>query len=295
MEHALEDCIEHADEPFLYTKAVYAYSDAKVGNPTGYIMGLDATASGLQLMACLTGCMATAANTNLTSLTTREDIYGKVANEMNKLLGTSLTRKQVKDPVMTVFYGSKAQPIKLFGEGTPALQAFYKVLNTELPGAMKLMQIMQAHWDPYTLKHEWSLPDGHVVVAPVYQKVDKKIEVDELNHATFTHRADVIMPADNGLSLAANIIHSIDGYVVREMYRRTNILFVNMAAIHDSFWAHPNDMNLLRRTYVEILAEIADSDLISDILFEICGTRRNYIKKVPNLGDMICQSEYALS
>jgi len=142
--------------------------------------------------------------------------------------------------------------------------------------------------------HNWQA-NGHVVIAPVYQKVDKKIEVDELRHATFTHRADVIMPAKNGLSLAANIIHSIDGYVVREMYRRTSNIGVQMAAIHDSFWAHPNDMNILRQLYVEILSEIADSHLISYILKEICGSNVIYTKRSNSLPTLLLESEYALS
>jgi len=293
--HELGNYTGSADEPFMYTKACHALEAEIRNEETGFIMGLDATASGLQLMACLTGCIDTARNTNLIDTGQRMDIYGLVADEMNKLGISKVSRAQVKHPVMTTFYGSTAQPRDLFGEGTRELQAFYQVLHRELPGAMKLMTIMQSYWDPLAIKHQWSLPDGHVVIAPVYQKVDKKIEVDELNHATFTHRADVIMPADNGLSLAANIIHSIDGYVVREMYRGTADVGIQMAAIHDSFWCHPNDMGVLRELYRSILADIAGSHLISHILYEISGKKVNYLKKSQNLPDLILKSEYALS
>ena len=44
--------VSKAANRFLFTKAVNAYFDAVDGKPTGYIMALDATASGLQIMAC---------------------------------------------------------------------------------------------------------------------------------------------------------------------------------------------------------------------------------------------------
>ena len=47
---------ERAKEKFLYIKAVSALDDALAGKATGYIMSLDATASGAQIIACLMGC-----------------------------------------------------------------------------------------------------------------------------------------------------------------------------------------------------------------------------------------------
>jgi len=151
--------METASDPFMYTKCLHAKVDMDREEPTGFIMGLDATASGLQLMACLTGCEDTARNTNLINTGTREDIYTKVAHEMSAILGRPVSRSAIKHPVMTTFYGSKAQPKALFGEGTPELKAFYQVLNKELSGAMSLMRILQSHWNPLATKHEWTLPD----------------------------------------------------------------------------------------------------------------------------------------
>ena len=201
----LETFIDIADKPILYKKAVNALRDTQKSIPTGFIMGLDSTASGIQIMACLSGCYKTAMRTNLIDPTTRRDIYTEVANEMNKLPGVSVTRAEVKPVLMTVFYGSKAAPKKLFGEDTPELAAFYQVLSEELPGALKVMGAIEWCWDIDALNHKWVLPDGHTAYCKVQVPVDKKIEVDELDHATFTHRAIVNLPREYGVELIANV------------------------------------------------------------------------------------------
>jgi len=42
-----QDLIQEADNKFLFIKGMRAYKDALKGKPTGFIMALDATASGL--------------------------------------------------------------------------------------------------------------------------------------------------------------------------------------------------------------------------------------------------------
>jgi len=292
--------ISEADEPLLMQKGINAYHDAIAGTPTGFIMGLDATASGLQVMACVIGCVTTATNVNLinTVCGTRKDIYLKVATTMTRIaqvLGEVFTRGQVKKPVMTTFYGSMNQPKEVFGEDTPEIKAFYKTLERELPGACEVMGDIQGCWQPDVLEHSWPLPDGHMAKVKVMNMVDKKIEVDELNHATFTHRIEVNSPSKKGLSLAANVIHSIDGWIVREMIRRANRQGFQILTIHDSFWCSPNHMNELRQNYNDILAEICDMDLLGDILRYITKTNNPYIKKSNNMAAKVRVADYALS
>lgn len=291
----LEKGVDAADDKMLYLKAVHALREVQAGEPTGFIMSLDATASGYQLMAVLSGCEVAAKAVNLIDTGKREDLYSKVSAKMNTYPAVNVTRAMVKHPIMTTGYGSKAQPKQLFGEDTPELDAFYNILYSELPGPMRLMVSMQACWDPTVMEHSWTMPDGHRVIAKVTETVNKKIEVDEFEHATFTYRAKVNQPNEFGLSLAANIIHSVDGYVVREVIRRADKEGFQVATIHDSFWSHPNDMQRVRELFVEILAEIADSNLMQDILQEITGTKRKLNKASKHLGLKILQSNYALS
>lgn len=292
----LDSKIDEASDPLLYIKAVNALRATNRDEATGFIMGLDATASGLQIMAVMSGCKQTAKNVNLTDTGKREDVYGMVADEMNRLPGITVDRKLIKKPVMTTFYGSKAQPKNLFGEDSPELDAFYHVLEKELPGAMGLMEDMQSCWNPDVLEHQWTLPDGHVVVAKVMHAVDKRIEVDELDGATFTHRAYINAPDDHGISLAANIIHSIDGYIVREMVRKAHYQGFQLVTIHDSFWACPNDMNLVRQNYIDIMCDLAKGDLMESILREVSGDPSLcYTKLSENVYLDIEKSNYALS
>jgi len=291
----LEHMINIADEPILFAKAVHVLREVETGRPTGFIMGLDATASGLQIMSALSACHVSAANVNLIDTGKREDIYKKVANEMNKLDGINVTRSDVKQPLMTYFYGSKAQPKALFGEDSPELAAFYEILSKELSGPIDVLSIIQKCWNPEALEHSWYLPDGHKAVVKVMAADDKKIEVDELDHTTFTHRAYINASQPYGLSLCANVIHSIDGWIVREMVRRSDALGYQLVAIHDSFWCSPKYMNETRQLYVELLTEIASGDLLQSILRDITGRPIEIIKDNDTLPSKILDAEYALS
>jgi len=292
--NTLEDEITNASNSILYAKAVRALRDTQAGIPTGFIMGLDATASGYQIMAALTGCITTASNVNIGNNSTRQDLYTNITKQMHGVCGITIDREDCKDAMIPVAYGSKRAPARLFGDDTPELEAFWKIIYMELPGAMWLMETLQSFWNPYALAHSWTLPDKHVALVKVMCPVDKKIEIDELNHTTFTHRAYVNKPDSSGLSLAANIVHSIDGYIVREMIRRTNKKKIELLTIHDCFYSHPNNMQSIREFYVEILAEISKAKILDSILSEIAGSKVR-INQDADISVDILSSEYALS
>lgn len=285
-----------ADEPYLTRKAVNAYHDAVNGVPTGHIVLLDATASGQQIMACLIGCPTTAANVNLVNTGKREDVYQKVTDIMDM----GFMRKEVKYPIMTHYYNSKAKPKEIFGADTPELAKFYEVLAQELPGAEEVMEDINSCWQGDALQHVWTLPDGHTAWVPVMvesngKNLPEKIEVDEMDGATFTYKYEVNMPSAKGISLPANVVHSIDGYIVREMIRRGHSQGFDVITVHDAFGCSPNHCNQLRQNYIDILCEIADSTMMADILGEILGEEIEYNKYTDNLSTLIKDSEYALS
>ncbi len=99
----LDNIVADADEPLLFMKAVKAYHNTMAKISTGHNMFLDATASGLQIMAVLSGCKKTAAHVNLINTGKREDVYTDTAQAMNKLLTASqqVTREIIKKPHMT--------------------------------------------------------------------------------------------------------------------------------------------------------------------------------------------------
>lgn len=275
-------------------------------------------------------------------------------------------------PEHIAFYGSKATPKAIFGEDTPEINAFYQAAQTVAPGAWELLQDLLASWQPYALLHQWKLPDGFDARVKVMQKRKVRIEVDELNHTTFTYEFYENEGTEKGLSNAANVVHSMDAYVLREMHRRCNYDYemiqnafhlissaldrpkapqepidpklayyleqwdrstllsavilphINetnvhhipvdklnqlyklvddiyetspfpLVTVHDEFKAHPNNLNRVRYWYKEILAEIADSRVLDDILSQIHGMPGTFNKLSTNLGDLIRKSNYGLT
>lgn len=375
----LEELAMDADERPLYEKAVQAIRKAQAGEPTGHMVGFDAVCSGMQIMSTLTGCESGADATGLIDPNRRADAYTDCTALMGKILGMVLTngRKDVKQAVMTVLYGSKKEPKNLFGEGTEELNAFYKAMFKLAPGACELLEDLLNSWQPYALVHEWKLPDGYDARVKVMEKVEKRIEVDELDHATFSYEYWENAGQEKGLSNVANVIHSIDAYVLRCLIRRCNydpkmmerashhiqriLLERSMGAVadddfwlpedvkamqkryhatdmadirildyccpldlamlstehlkslagivnsmlehkpfpiisvHDEFKCHANNMNHLRKHYINIFAEMADASILDDILSQLYGADGTFPKKSRNLSQKILNSNYALS
>jgi hypothetical protein len=67
-----------------------------------------------------------------------------------------------------------------------------------------------------------------------------------------------------------------------------------LVTVHDEFKAHPNNVNQVRWHYKEILADIADSYLLDDLLSQVHGAPGTFNKLSFNLGDQIRESNYGL-
>lgn len=362
----------------LYLKAVMAIRKAQQGIPTGHLVGLDACCSGIQVMSALTGCVAGATSTGMVDPNVRADAYTRTKDEMATLLGSAvnISRADAKEAVMTSFYGSKKVPKDIFGEGTPELNAFYQAAHIVAPGAWELLQDLLASWNPYALSHSWKLPDGFDARVKVMKKKTARIEVDELDHSSFTYEFYENEGAKSGLSNVANMTHSMDAWVLRSMHRRLNydwqvaskaaelieieliersmgktqqvfgmgtkvhyymdqysrstladavilphldadtVCFLDtehlqalaqiltgmlqhppfeLITVHDEFRAHANNCNQVRWMYREIMAEIAESNVIDDLLSQITGVPGSFNKLSFNLPEQIRQSNYALT
>ena len=245
-----------------------------------------------------------------------------------------------------------------------------------------MLRILLAAWKPMTLVHSWKLPDGYDAVVKVMTTIKdtprNRIEVDELD-STFTYIWVENLGTKTGLSIAANLVHSVDAYILRAMHRRCNydpqvvgyadqcleseligrslygqpdavtvdsfmdkkiayyieqynrsgladavILphlnqsnvtclsqahlkalskMVNemlayqpfeLVTVHDEFRAHVNNLNHVRQNYVNIMAELAESKVLNDLLSQLYEKPVSFTKLSTNLPTLIRSSAYAL-
>lgn len=103
LESLIEGLVREAKEPPEFLAGVLAYRDMLDGKPIGYTCGLDATASGIQLLSVMSGCVKSASTCNLVNTGNREDAYKIVYNEINRRLGSDISfpREDVKKAVLT--------------------------------------------------------------------------------------------------------------------------------------------------------------------------------------------------
>ena len=217
-EHRLDQLIKEADEPALFFAGLQAWNATKEGKPSSYPISLDATSSGIQILACLTGDRKAASLCNVIDTGHREDAYTSIYLHMCEVIGDTakIDRKLTKQAIMTAFYSSTAVPKMVFGEG-PLLDIFYKTLEERAPGAWELNEAMLRMWDPTALSNDWVLPDNFHVHIPVMGTVQNNVQfLNKPYEVTY----NVNRPIKEGRSLGANMTHSIDGMLVREMTRR---------------------------------------------------------------------------
>lgn len=217
-ESFLETLVEEAENPALFYAGLKAYRDAQAGKDIRYIINLDATASGAQILAALINCPKSASMCNLVDTGRREDLYTNVFQHMllRSDIDQNFERESVKQAVMTALYGSTAEPKKAFGEGETLL-AFYDVMETEATGIWSLNHAMLNFWNPNKLSHDWIMPDGF--------EVKIKVMVEDFYSPTFIDEPQIIVKEVNATAeykpeLGAHITHSIDGMVVRELVAR---------------------------------------------------------------------------
>lgn len=112
-------------------------------------------------------------------------------------------------------YGSTATPKAIFGED---VDVFYETMEQLAPGAWDLNLGIQELWDEVDgTTYDWVLPDNFYACIETHDKevmpftfLDEQYQVvQKVNARPRFHKG-----------LGPNLIHSVDGMIVREMYRR---------------------------------------------------------------------------
>lgn len=126
-------------------------------------------------------------------------------------------------PEHYALYGSTKRPKELFGADLPI---FEKVMSKYLPEAWLFNKTLSGPaWDTTVDSYHWVLPDNF----------HAGFKVKALVQHEFTFKGNTVpyfvkeqLPQPKGRALGANLIHSIDGFIVREMVQRCS--FSNIKA-----------------------------------------------------------------
>jgi hypothetical protein len=230
-EDKLVGLIDSAENPALFFAGLTAWNSMLQGKPSGYPVSLDATSSGFQLLAVLTGDESAAKLCNVVNTGKREDAYTGIYNIMCNRIGevAKIQRSMVKEAIMSALYGSTAVPKRVFGAG-PLLDTFIAVMREMAPAAWELNEAMPGCWNSTALSYDWVMADNYHVHIKI---IDHVAEHVNFFNEPFTTYRKVNKPTEQGRSLGANTIHSLDGMIVREMSRRCSYNAAKVAKVKD--------------------------------------------------------------
>lgn len=285
-----------AKEPTYARAQLLSLEMLRTKGYTNIPVELDATCSAKQMVAVLTGDLKTATCCNIISDNSHvQDAYGMVAKEMSRITGLRFNRNQIKQSDMIDGYGAGEKLVtqqlkddlkEHYFDG--AYAAFVKATNNVCPTVSVLKSTFQALWDDSRTEYNWTLPDGFRVTYRTQEA--RQIIVNPFGTGEIPVICHMIMPTSRNTGLGVNIIHSVDGYVCRQIPLRCNF---DVITIHDGFRCLPQYAQRMRNTFVEIMAEITDSTLLEDIIHEISGIEFKLNKQFS--GHHVLNSVYAIS
>ena len=286
---------EVAEEPFQFLAACNEYYHCvivKDWHTTSLPIAIDATCSGLQILAGLARDKSTAELVNVTRSPMPQDAYKVVAMESRSQiplrLRTHWDRKKVKRVVMTIPYNAKPYSNRTYikaafkdigveldkDELTQTVTAVRNAMHKVVPGPMAVMKWIEDEVSRALArgvsKLEWTTPSGFIV----HQKIMKK-EVEVLNLQLLgrcvvrvaTDDTDEVDKSRHKAATAPNLIHSLDASL---LHLATMRFKHPIALIHDSVLCRATDMSILstlvRETYMHLFAQ---QDYLTDFAKQI--------------------------
>ncbi len=344
----------NAEDPWQCLAACIEIRNAlESPNPEQYVSHLpihqDGTCNGLQHYAALGGDVIGAKQVNLEPSDRPSDIYTAVAemikveiaeeaaqgSEIARLLDGRLTRKMVKQPVMTnvygvTFIGATAQVRKQLKDAftdfpdtaslnvTVAAQyitkKIFKSLSTMFNGAHDIqfwlancatrisesLTVEQLEWlekhangftepEPYTKKPTirkfktpqetffrsaviWTTPLKMPVVQP-YRTSSNDLVTTNLQRISITvpSSADPVNKRKQVQAFPPNFIHSLDATHMILSALKCNEVGLSFAAVHDSFWTHAADVDLMNRILRDAFIRMHSDDIIGRLASEFAS------------------------
>ena len=273
---------ENADEPWLFLAACVEWYELYHEHryETHLPVAVDATCSGLQILAGLAKDASTARMVNVIGSEKPQDAYATIAAKSMDAIPDRLKphwdRKVTKRCVMTIPYNAKPFSNRSYirdafkdkgvdvdkEELTQCVKAVRAAMNEVVPGAMSVMK-----WIEQEIARairagageiRWTTPSGFNVKQKLMKYKSTIIRTQLMGRCEI-----YVAGAETGVDLnhhknatAPNLIHSLDASLLHLATTSTNF---PIALIHDSVLCRATDMctlsSLVRKTYMHLFAE----------------------------------------
>ena len=298
---------EVADEPFQFLAACEEYDACLIEcsrHFTHLPVAVDATCSGIQILAGLARDKSAAQLVNVTPSEGVQDAYAVIADasrpNIPKELHSIWGRKEVKRCVMTLPYNAKPHSNRQYIREalkehdvhiepdvlTEVVQAVREAMHRKVPGPMAVMAWIEKEvanaFKRGVQELEWVTPSGFIV----HQKLNK-VNTKKINTILYGQRCQIVvgeMGEDPDVrhhknATSPNLIHSLDASLLHLTVLRWD---APIALIHDSVLCRATDMSslntIIRETYKHLFAE---NDFLTDFAKQIGAET-----KPPIIGDL---------
>jgi len=286
---------ENVEEPWQFLTACREYYECvikKSKTTTSLPIAIDATCSGLQILAGLARDRKTADLVNVTRSPMPQDAYKVVAmmsrSDIPERLRPHWDRKCCKRVVMTIPYNAKPYSNRTYikdalrekgieidkDELTQTVTAVRDAMHKVVPGPMAVMKWIEDEVSKAISRGvsdlEWTTPSGFVVRQKIMKKKIERLTLQLLGKCKLYVATDDTAEVDRARHKAAtapNLIHSLDASLLHLATMR----FDNpIALIHDSVLCRATDMSILstlvRETYMHLFAK---HDYLTDFATQI--------------------------
>jgi len=275
---------EVADEPWTFLAACDEYYHCIIKcdrHHTNLPVAVDATCSGLQILAGLARDASTAALVNVLPSDKPQDAYKVIAEQAKphvpECIRSHMDRKVTKRTVMTVPYNAKPfsnrgyirEALKEKGvevekdDLTATVKAVRDAMDVIVPGPMRVMKWIEQEVakaiDRGAASLQWVTPSGFTVNQKLMKPMVQTIELQLLGRCKVrvaTDEGDKVDKNHHKNATAPNLIHSLDASLLHLSALRFN---APISLIHDSVLCRATDMSVLstivRETYMHLFAE----------------------------------------
>ena len=274
---------EEVSEPWCFLAACEDYYACFIDCSRHYTrlpIAVDATCSGLQILAGLAKDASTARMVNVLPSDRPQDAYKAIAeasvDQIPERLRPYWDRKKTKRSVMTICYNAKPYSNRQYirdafteidvevnkDELTQIVTAVRDAMNKVFPGPMSVMKWIEEEVAKSIKRGDrflqWKTPSGFIV----HQKLNK-LEVERLSlqllgrcQVSVAKQGDEVDIKHHKNATAPNLVHSLDASLLHISALRFH---GPLAVIHDSVLCRAGDMDSLssvvRETYLHLFAE----------------------------------------